>query len=278
MRKIFLATTALLLSAAPAHAQLLGGGLGGTLGGTIGGTLGGVGSIGGPVDTVTSTARGTLRGSGATSGSQNVDRKSGRVQAQRSADAGAAGDIAQTAGTPTRLIDGNASGAASGSGSGSIDTQLIGTDAVGSTVQSLRGTAGGAAQSGLGAAGDAGGLTGGLTGTLTRSGGASGSGAAGPIGGSGSASGTGEGAFSVTRGTPILAPDGDRIGRVRQIFTNASAEIEQLLVKVDGQTALVPAANFSASGNAIVSAMTESQIKQLSDQQDGGSETAPVNR
>lgn len=61
---------------------------------------------------------------------------------------------------------------------------------------------------------------------------------------------------------PVLTPDGERIGKVRQLFTNGSGEVEQMLVKVDGATALLPAGNLSASGNAVMSAMTEGQIQQ----------------
>ncbi|MBC2667317.1 OmpA family protein [Novosphingobium flavum] len=54
MRTFFIATTALALSAIPAHAQLVGGGLGGAIGGTIG--VGGVvGGVSGSVDAASRT-------------------------------------------------------------------------------------------------------------------------------------------------------------------------------------------------------------------------------
>jgi hypothetical protein len=274
MRRLFVITSALMLTTAPAHAQLLGGGLGGaiggTLGGTVGGTLGGAGSIGSSVDTIRSTTSGTLRGAGSTSGSQSVNRKTGQVHADRSADGSVAGDLSHAAGPPTRMINGNASGSGSGSGAGSLDTQLIGTDAVRGTAQSVRNTAGGALAG-------TGGLTSSLTGTLSGSssagGSASGAGSIGPVTGSGETNGSGQGGFQVTRGMPVLAPDGERIGKVRQLFSNARGEVQQMLVKVDGATALLPAANFSASGNAVTSAMTESQIKQTAAQQKASGET-----
>lgn len=287
MRKILIMTTALMLAAAPAHAQLLGGGLGGglggSLGGSIGGTLGSAGSAGSTVDSVRSSTSGRLRGAGSTSGSQTVNRKSGQAHADRNASAAGGGDLSQAVGAPTRVIGGNASGNASANGSGSLDAQLIGTDAMRGAAQSARGTASGAAQSASGTAGgtssgalaSVGGLTSSLTGTLSASGGASGSGGGagslGPVGGAGNASGAGEGGFQVTRGMPVLAPDGDRIGKVRQLFTNGRGEVEQMLVKVDGATALLPASNFSASGNAVMSAMTEGQIQQAAQQQSAGS-------
>ncbi|WP_374409881.1 hypothetical protein [Novosphingobium colocasiae] len=281
MRNIFIITTALMLTTVPAHAQLLGGGglggglggaLGGSLNGTIGGTLGGASSVGSTVDSVRSSTSGTLRSAGSTSGSQSVNRKSGAVHADRSASAAGGGDIAQTVATPTRMIGGDASGHASGSGSGNLDAQLLGTDAVRSTASSARGTAGGTSG---GALSMTGGLTGSLTGTLSGSGSASGSGggtgALGPIGGDGEAGGSGQGGFQVTRGMPVLAPDGERIGKVRQLFTNGRGEIQQMLVKVGDSTALLPATNFSASGNAVMSAMTQGQIQQAAQQQGDGS-------
>ena len=75
---------------------------------------------------------------------------------------------------------------------------------------------------------------------------------------------------------PVLAPDGDRIGKVRQLFTNARGEVREMLVKVDGGTALLPASNFSAKGNAVMSAMTEGQIQQAAAQQQA-SGAAPKN-
>lgn len=67
---------------------------------------------------------------------------------------------------------------------------------------------------------------------------------------------------------PVLSPDGERIGQVRQVLSNARGEAQQLLVKVDGQLATLPATNFSASGNAVMSAMGEGQIKQIGNQQE----------
>ncbi len=273
MRTFFIVTTALMLSAAPAHAQLLGGGggLGGAIGGTLGGTLGGAGSIGSmgsPIDTVTSATSGTLRGAASTSGSQSANRHTGQVHADRSAGTSTSGALSQTVGTPARMIGSTATGSASGSGSGALDAQLIGTDAVRGTAQSVRGTASGAASSALGSTR---GLTSSVTGQLSGSGSASGSaqdsGALGPIAGSDSADGSASGGFSVTRGMRVLSPDGNPIGKVRQLFTNGRGEIQQMLVKVGNQTALLPASNFSAAGNAVTSAMTQGQIMQLASQQ-----------
>ena len=265
MRKIIMVSAALLLSTT-AHAQILGGSIGGTLGGTIGGTLGGAGSIGGTLDSVRTGTSGTLRGATSSTGAQSVDRKSGSVKANRSVSANGGGDVTQSITSPVNSLASGVSGNGGVAGSGSADAQLVGTDAVRGAVQSAGGSAQGQGQ---GLISGASGLLGGsLTGSGSASGSGSAAGASGPLSGSASGSGSGDGAFSVTSGMPVLSPDGERIGRVRQVLSNAHGEAEQLLVKVDGQLATLPAANFSASGNAVMSAMSESQIKQLGSQQE----------
>jgi len=280
MRSIIAFSTTLLLSAAPAaHAQLLGGSLGGSLGGTLNGTLGGTGDLGGTLDSVREGTSGTLRGAASSTGSQSIDRKRGRVQADRSVNASGGGDTTNSLASPVSSFTGSASGSGSVSGSGGVDTQLIGTDTVRGTAQSavsgIRGRASDAADDARGVAGNASvqgqglisGVTGTLNGSLAGSGSASGSGssagAGAPLSGSAGGSGNGEAAFTVVRGMPVLSPDGERIGRVRQVISNARGEAQQILVKVDGQMATLPAANFSASGNAVMSAMSEGQIKQI---------------
>ena len=85
---------------------------------------------------------------------------------------------------------------------------------------------------------------------------------------SGSLAAQGQGAFAVDKGTPIFDASGDKIGTVRSVVADARGQVQQLLVKVDGERALLPASNFQVSGEGIVSAMGESQIKQMADQQD----------
>lgn len=68
---------------------------------------------------------------------------------------------------------------------------------------------------------------------------------------------------------PVLAPDGDKIGKVRQVLTDARGHVRALLVKVDGETATLPAANFSGSGSAVISAMGEGAIKREAARQEG---------
>lgn len=264
MHKFIIISAALLATTAPAHAQLLGGGLGGGIGGSIGGTLGGgIGTIGSPMDSVGSATGGTLRGAAETTGSQSVNRKSGQVHASRSAQASGAGSLGQTVSTPDRTIDGAISGGGSAGGSGSADAQLIGTDAARGVVGSARSTAGaargtasglasGAVQAGRGTASAAGSIAGNAA--------ATGSAAGGSAMATGNAAGSGS--LAVTKGASVLAPDGERIGTVRKVFTDARGQVEQVLVKVDGKTAMLPASSFTANGSAVTSAMTEGQIKQ----------------
>lgn len=276
--KILLAgTTALLLTAMPAQAQILGGG--GGLGGVIGGTIGGggsIGSVGMPGETIRSVTRGTLDGSARTSGSQSVDRKTGKVRAERNADANGSGDLSQTVSGPMRSVTGSASGNARASGSGSADAQLIGTDAIGALAGQASGTARGAAsavsQRGQAAAGSAGRASGNAAGNAQGAGSGMFSGAAGQLAAAGSLAAAGQGAFAIDRGMPILAPDGDRIGKVREILTDARGRVHELVVKVDGETARLPAANFNGTGSVLVSGMTEGQIKREADRQEDAGE------
>lgn len=283
MRTMIVFSAALLLSTAPAaHAQLLGGGggiggsLGGTLNGTVGGTLGGTGHVGSALDGVRQGTSGTLRGGASSTGSQNIDRRSGRVQADRNVNASGGGNTTNALTSPVSSLTGSASGSGSANGSGDVDAQLIGTDAVRGTAQSavsdVPGQASGVADRARGITGSASGqgqglisgATGTLNGSFAGSSDASGSfaGASTPLTGSAEGSGNGDAAFTVAKGMSVLSPDGERIGRVRQVLSNAHGEAQQILVKVDGQTATLPAANFSASGNAVMSAMSEGQIKQ----------------
>ncbi|WP_162896255.1 hypothetical protein [Novosphingobium sp. THN1] len=56
------------------------------------------------------------------------------------------------------------------------------------------------------------------------------------------------------------------------MIADSRGRVQSLLVKVDGQKALLPAANFSGSGNAVVSAMGEGQIKRVAQQQDAAAQ------
>lgn len=273
MRRLLIASTVLLMTAAPVHAQLLGGALSGGLGGSLGGTLGGAGSIGSNIDSIRSGTTGTLRSAGSTGGNLSVNRKTGTVHADRNADASVNGAIDQMVAGPARTVTGSEASGVNGSGSGSIDGQLMDTNAVRGALANSRKAASGAVRQVAGTAqGTAGNLVSTASGTLSgasrASGSADGSDATGGLVDSGNAtasgSGSTDGGFQVTRGMPVLGPDGQRIGKVQRLVTNGQGAIQQMLVKIGNHTATLPAANFTASGTAVMSAMSAAQIEQAS--------------
>ena len=125
-----------------------------------------------------------------------------------------------------------------------------------------------AAQQAGGLASGAGSLAGSASGAAQGSGSGSSSFAGNQLAAAASAASQAQGAFAVTKGTPVFGPDGDKIGKVRQVFSNAGGQVEQLLVKVDGEKAMLPASNFTASGSGVVSAMSEAEITQVAEQQE----------
>lgn len=276
MKTLLISTAiAALAVTTPAHAQVLGGG---GLGGMIGGTLNSQGSIGGtlstPTRTVRSATRGTADASAKTQGSKSVDTRGGRVATNGSSEAGIAGTVAQA--TRATLGSNAATGSASGSasGSGSANVQLIGTDQVrtaansasgtaGQTIAQSRGTAHGAVNAGTtvaaAATGPLHGSADGMAGLATKLTGAR-------LAAVGSAAASANGAIAIAGGTPVSDADGDTLGTVRQVVSDARGRIEQMLVDVDGMSALLPATNFSASGNVLVSAMSEGEIRHVAEQ------------
>lgn len=260
MKKIIFAAAAIALFPVTAQAQLLGGGgLGGGLGGSLGGSLGGTldnsigGSIGGTLDRTTRTVRGSVDGSGSTDGSQSVDARRGTVSANRSANGSITGSTASLADVVVPIASQMASMSGSGAvnGQGSANAQLIGTDAVtgvvAPAVQGARSRAG-EAVSGIrnmnaptdGAASGSG--AGSASGSLMSS----------PLAVAGSAAAAGEGVAAVSRGMPVVNPDGASLGKVSQLVANSRGEIQQVVVKQGKVTRELPTGMFSASGNALV--------------------------
>lgn len=278
MNRIVIAGSVLALMAAPAHAQLLGGGgsLGGSLGGVLNGPVGASLPTAPTVSLPTGTARGAANASGKAQGSARADRRSGSVQADGSGSGNIDSGIGGVLGSSLGGASGGGSAAASGSGSGSASAQLIGTDTVRAVAGSVygQGRAMGhtAVQQGQSSAGGLLGTAGSLTGSLHGSAVGSASGASsltsGLLAASGSLAAQAQGAFAVEKGTTIFDASGDKIGSVRGVVADAQGRVDQLLVKVDGERALLPAGNFQVRGDALISAMGETQIKQLADQQD----------
>lgn len=287
MNKIaFISAAALIAIANPAQAQLIGGGgLGGVLGGSgsgsAGSTLGGIGSL----PRVDSSTIGSVSGSGEARASKKVDRRSGKVDASGSGSAQGNGSLGQTLDAPLGRTgaSGNASGNAAGSGNASA--QLIGTDAVRSTVGNARDRAAGAVgstrdrasntvQAVRSTAGN------GLAASGNAAGNASGNAAGTASGGNsflalaGSAAGNAAGSFDVQKGTTLFDMNGEKLGKVRQVVTDARGTVRELVVKVDGETATLPASAFSTDGSLLLTAMSEGQIKSVAQQQEEQAENS----
>ncbi len=281
MKNLLIAASALALVSVPAHAQLLGGG---GIGGMVGGALGGAGNIGaGPIgmplqtttDTIRSTTRGAVDATGSTSGSQKANARSGSVEANRRASASGTADLTQLANTPIAPMTGSVSGTGSAQGSGSAQTQLIGTDALTSAAQGgvtqARGAASplvsrvrtGASNGASLATGAANGVAN-TAGTKASSGNASGSASGSgmgmtgltsmPLAAAGSAAAAGQSAFAVTPGMPVLAADGTKIGKVKQVIANNEGQVQQVVMTARGTRTTVPANLLSANGSGLVMA------------------------
>ena len=281
--KNFLSGSAILavaLVAAPASAQLLGGagGLGGQLGGVTGGLTGSAtGSLSGMADRGRVATDTATRTRGSARADRNVDLRRGRVAASGDASGGSTLDNATRIGQ----VSGGGNGSASGSLGGGVDAQLVGTDAVRDTtgrgvntvgnvagqVRDTAGTVGNrargavsnladrAANSGAAAAGSA---TGSGSGALSAAGGSlSGAGNL-ALAGSGAAQG---GAFPVNPGMAVTDARGRALGAVQSVRANAQGAVERVLVKVGNRVADLPATNFSGSGNVLVSAMGQGDVR-----------------
>ncbi|HWU94044.1 MAG TPA: hypothetical protein VN029_00515, partial [Sphingomonas sp.] len=81
----------------------------------------------------------------------------------------------------------------------------------------------------------------------------------------GSAAANGDGAFPVSVGMPVTDAKGKLIGTVQSVRTAGRGTVQQVLVKVKDKTATLPAANFTGSGNALVSAMGKGEVQKSAD-------------
>lgn len=258
MKSIMCGAVALAaIAAVPGQAQLLGGGglggmVGGGVGGMVGGTLGGSDLTGG-VGRLGSSLSGTVDGAGSATASPSVDRRKGKAKASGSAN----GSLGAAAG--------NSAAALTGSAAGSADAQLVGTDAVRSVAGTARSTVGQTVAGTQSAASNA---------TNAASGSASGAanGAAqagfGQLALAGSAAANAAGSFDVAPGMVVRDMAGRVVGSVTDVQTTAQGAVQSVVMEVGNSTATLPAANFSGSGNVLLSAMTKNEVKQTARQQD----------
>ncbi|MFN3775037.1 MAG: hypothetical protein ACK4SP_04665 [Sphingomonas parapaucimobilis] len=261
MKTLFSGTAILAaaLVAMPASAQLLGGG-----GGLVGG-----GALGGVTSGLTGGANGTLSAAGQTGraatdtatrtrgsvrGDRNVDLRRGRVAASGEAVGGSTLDSATRVGSQS----GGANGSASGAVGGGVDARLVGTDAVRDTAGAVGNRARGTVSNLTNRAANAGGSVAG-----SGSGNASATGGNGSLAGNLALAGSGAaqgGAFPVDTGMVVNDAQGRAIGAVQSVRTNARGAVERVLVKMGDKVANLPAANFSGSGNVLVSAMGQGDL------------------
>lgn len=279
MKTLLLTTAAALIAVAnPANAQILGGG-GGILGGAPIPVIPNIPAMPlpvpviAPVSTVTSGSV-TSTVTGATS--KSVDAHTGKV---------------------------NASGSASASGTASADAQLLGAGALSGTLQQTHDAAGNLVTTFQDRAGNfvtatrdragnllvttrdrAGNL---LSTTNSASGSAQGS-ASGSANGTfsglshnlaldGSAAGDAAGSFDVKPGTSLFDMNGEKVGKVREVFADASGRVKGLLIKSGDTTALLPVGDFAASGNALVTSLSQTQIAATGEGQANGSAEGSAN-
>lgn len=166
------------------------------------------------------------------------------------------------------LGGGGIGGALGGSLGGSLGGGLSG---VGSTIGSV----------GSSVTGSANGAFSGNANVDHRSGRASGSGSAGLAGAAqgslgqlalaGSSAANASGSFDVAPGMVIEDVRGRAIGAVQDVRSTANGTVETVVMKVGDATASLPAANFSGSGNVLVSAMGKGEVKKAA-KENGSSE------
>jgi hypothetical protein len=268
----------------PASAQLLGGsGGGGGLTGGLGGGLGG--DMTGPITRTTGSVTGNSTGS--LKGEKQVDRKSGRVRGSGQAQGSSNGSV--TGGTTVldRSVNGASNGSANASKSGSFDAQLIGTDAVRGTAQDGVGRARGAADTIRGTASSTGGTVrsaaanavGSASGAGSIAGGATGmgngvaSGSLGQLAASGSAAANSAGMFAIEPGMPIEDAKGRTIGYVQSVKQTKQGVVQAVTVEIGDRLATLPAANFSGSGDALVTGMTKGKLTSAAKHQEAAPAT-----
>lgn len=263
MKTLLITASALtLFTASTAHAQLLsGGGVGQVMGSVTGGATGAIGPIARPTTpTIDSATRGTVRGNARTQGRQSVDRERGAVAVDRSLDTGLNATASQIVSVPTGSANTGGESSANASGSGSASAQLVGTNTVRGVVDNAASGVSEGASALRGQAATAAGMARqSASGRANQSGAVQGSGQAsgtasliGLLAASGSSAAMTEGAFAVAPGMPVLSPNGETIGRVRQIVSDSRGRVQEVLVSAGRRHLTIPAADLSASGNVLV--------------------------
>ena len=310
MKTILYTTAAALIAIAnPANAQILGG-AGGIMGGAPIPSLPNLPTMPSlpapmsiPTGPIGSVTNGAVTGAVSATAAKSINTRTGSASASSSANGSGSGSLTQSLDTPLNLVTANGAGSGSASGSARADAQLFGTDAVRGTLNQTRDSAGNLVttfQTRAGTfvtavrdrAGDlvvstrdrAGNL---LSTTQSVAGSAQGSvmgSASGAFSGmsqnlalAGSAAADAAGSFDIKPGTNLFDLDGDKIGKVREVFADANGRVRGLLVKVDDTTALLPVNNFAADGQSLVTGLSEAQIMAAGEAQANGSASGSAN-
>ena len=87
----------------------------------------------------------------------------------------------------------------------------------------------------------------------------------------GSAAADAAGSFDVKSGTSLFGLSGEKIGKVREVFADGSGRVKGLLVRSGDTTALLPVRDFAASGDALVTSLSQAQIAATGEGQANGS-------
>ena len=141
---------------------------------------------------------------------------------------------------------------------------MVGTNALGSVARNGVATARGAVSRGretaLNTGAEAINPLGGVAGRLAGAGNAGGSIGLSGLALTGTAAADGAGTFDVARGMDVTDARGRVIGTVQQVRTTASGAVQAVTVAIGKRVADLPAANFSGSGNVLVSQMGKAEI------------------
>ena len=303
MKTILYTTAAALIAIAnPANAQILGGG--GILGGSPIPTLPNIPApMSMPMGSIGAVTNGSATGAATATATKSVNTRTGKASANGSATGSGNGALSQTLDTPLNSVTANGAGSGSAAGSAGADAQLFGTDAVsgtlrqthdaaGNTITTFRNRAGNLVTATRDRAGnlvtttrDRAGIL--LSSTSTAAGSAQGSvmgSATGSFSGmsqnlalAGSAAADAAGSFDIKPGANLFDLNGEKIGKVREVFADGSGRVKGLLVKVDDTTALLPVSSFAADGQSLVTALSEAQITAAGEAQANGSASGSAN-
>jgi sporulation protein YlmC with PRC-barrel domain len=302
---LYTTAAALIAIANPASAQILGGGGGGILGGGLPPipVMPNIpvmsAPINVPVGPVSSVTSGSVTGAATAGATKSIDTHTGKASANGSAKGSATGSLTQSLETPLNSVTANGAGSGNAAGSAGADAQLFGTDAVRGTLHQTHDAAGNLVTTFKDHAGNlvtatrdhAGNLlvttrdhagillssTGSLQGNATGSASGAFSGLSHNLALDGSAAGDAAGSFDVKPGTSLFDMNGQKIGKVREVFADGAGHVKGLLVKCGDTTALLPVSDFAANGNALVSSMTQSQIAATGNGQANGTADGSAN-